>query len=254
MHRFFVSPEIVAQDAVTLRGPLAHQLGRVLRLRPGAEIALLDDTGWAYRVALEAVQPEVARGRIVARWQPETEPRVAIALYQAVPKGSRFDWALQKATELGVAAIVPLITERMVVAMAEASGEKLARWRRIVQEAAEQAGRARLPAVSAPVPFARACEPPPTGALGLIACLHPAVQPLRAALATLPPESLAAVRLYIGPEGDFSPGEVAQAVKAGLIPISLGPRILRTETAPLAALSAILYALGELDRPAAFQP
>ncbi|MFH1086934.1 MAG: RsmE family RNA methyltransferase, partial [Chloroflexota bacterium] len=128
------------------------------------------------------------------------------------------------------------------------------RWRRIAQEAAEQAGRARLPEVLAPMPFARTCEPPPPATLGLIACLHPAARPLRAVLEAVAPEECQAVRLYIGPEGDFAPDEVARALQAGLVPISLGPRILRAETAPLAVLSVLLYALGELDRPAAFEP
>jgi 16S rRNA (uracil1498-N3)-methyltransferase len=124
---------------------------------------------------------------------------------------------------------------------------KLARWRRIVTEAAEQSGRALLPEVLPPQPFEQACVPPLPGELALILALHKGAIPLREALGQPADDTPTGVRLYVGPEGGFSAAEVREARGAGITPVSLGPRILRTETASLVALSAILYGFGELD-------
>ena len=248
MQRFFVPPETLSSERITLRGPLAHQIARVLRMAAGERLVLLDNSGAAYTVVLDKVTPAGVQAHVEARWQPQTEPSVAVTLYQAIPKGKRWEWVLQKGTELGVTRFVPLVTAHSVVRLSpqEAQG-RLARWREIVREAAEQAGRARLPEVEAPHPFEAACQAPPAGALALLACLDVAAQPLRQVLAAVRDDALQEVRLYIGPEGGFAAQEIAQAAAVGIRPISLGPRILRSETAPLAALSALLYALGELD-------
>jgi 16S rRNA (uracil1498-N3)-methyltransferase len=250
MHRFFVSPAALQCAPVILTGPLAGQLCHVLRLRTGAHIVLLDGSGWAYEVELQAVTPNRTVAHIVDKWQPQTEPRVRLVLYQALLKEHKFDWVLQKGTELGVTAFVPLITERAVVRPAGAEETKLARWQRVVTEAAEQSGRARLPQVLPPLPFSQACAPPPMGTLAMLAWVSEGTFPLGQVLRTYGSEAHAAgalkeVRLYIGPEGDFTLAEAASAQQAGIMPISLGPRILRTETAGLVAFAAILQALGE---------
>ena len=267
MARFFVPPEWLAVDPVRLTGPLAHQLGRVLRLRPGDRIALLDDSGWEYEAELLALGPREATARIVGRSRPATEPRRELILHPALPKGKKLDWVLQKGTELGATCFAPLLSRYCVPQGGEEGAARLERWRRIVAEAAEQSGRARLPRVLAPVEFAAACAEASascpgaavySGALHLILSPDPTAAPLRRALAArepLPAEM--PVHLYVGPEGGFSPDELALAGASGLIAVSLGPRILRTETAPLAALAALGYALGEMgvaqaaDSPAA---
>ena len=243
MQRFFVPPEWLAADPVVLTGPLAHQLSRVLRLAPGEQIILLDDTGWAYEALLEHVAPERALARIVARTQPRTEPRVHLTLCQALIAEQKLDWVLQKGVELGVSTFVPLATQRSLPARAGAN--KLARWQRIVTEAAEQSGRARLPRVEAPRAFAD-CLPPPEDALALIGWVDAEAEPLGQVLHALasPPSR---VWLFIGPEGGFAPDEVQWARAAGVRAVSFGPRTLRTETAGLAATSALLYALGDWD-------
>lgn len=241
LQHFFVSPGVIQAGEICLSGPLVHQMQRVLRLGPGDRVVLLDDTGWAYEVELTGSSHDSVAAQHVRRWQPQTEPSVAITLYQALPKGHQFDLILQKATEMGVATIVPLITQRCI---ARGQGN-LQRWHRIVREAAEQSGRARLPQVEATQPFAATCAAPPEGTLALLACLGPAARPLREALqpcrATAPRE----IRLYIGPEGGFAPQELQQARAAGIELVSLGPRVLRTETAALALLSLVLYELGD---------
>lgn len=250
-YRFFVPPEWLGQgDVVTLAGGLGRQLGRVLRLKPGERIVLLDNSGLAYEAELLHLGPQVAQARILRAFSPGTEARLRLILYQALLKGERFEWVLQKGTELGVSAFVPLITQRSILQAAERIGpQRLERWRRIIQEAAEQAGRARLPELGLVQTFEQALAALPAGTPCLMAALapqaaslHEVLEPLRAA----PPQ---AICLFIGPEGDFSPEEVSRAAQAGMRIVSLGPRVLRAETAGIAASAIILYALGEMAAP-----
>lgn len=246
MHRFFVPPETVQTDPVRLGGEQAHQIARVLRLSPGDEVALLDNSGLCYRARLLAVSPREVRAELLSRHEPDTEPAVRLLLYQAVPRGKKIEWALQKGTELGVSAFVPVISERCQgLSPADIDAGKLARWRRIVTEAAEQSGRAILPRVAEALPFAQAVQAARQADLPLIGAAEGPAEPLRAILESLERKP-AEVALLIGPEGGFTPAEVSQARDAGVLPISLGPRVLRTETAPLVAFAAILYALEEL--------
>jgi len=248
MQRFFVPPEWLQRDPVVLSGATAHQVTRVLRMRPGDECLLLDDTGWAYRLVLEGFGPGQVTGRIVERLQPDTEPHISIWLHQALLTERKMDWVLQKGTELGVAVFAPIATERSVRGHRDAVDEaKLDRWRRIVKEAAEQSGRALLPALRPPESFAAACaRAAQDDAPALLATVDAAAHPLREALASLEAPCPRQLRLFVGPEGGFSPNEVEAARRAGVMPVSLGPRVLRTETAGMVATAAILYACGEL--------
>jgi 16S rRNA (uracil1498-N3)-methyltransferase len=246
MQRFFVPPEALQTEPVRLSGDVAHQIARVLRLAPGDEIILLDNTGAAYLARLLTVTPRETTAAIVDVVTPTPEWGVRLALYQAMPRGKKIEWVLQKGTELGVSAFVPMISARCQGLTPDDFGEaKLARWRRIVAEAAEQSERAQLPAVQPAVPFAEAVQLAAQADLAIVATLHDTARPLREALGALE-QAPASVALLIGPEGGFSPEEVMLAAQAGVAPISLGPRVLRTETAALVAFSAILYALGEL--------
>jgi 16S rRNA (uracil1498-N3)-methyltransferase len=259
MHRFFVPPDLLrdrtlcGRERITLTGDLAHQLSRVLRLGPGDRILLLDNSGLAYEAELEHFEAlgdratVAATARLLRSFAPETEPRSRLILYQALPKADKMDWVLQKNTEIGVAAVAPLIAERCALQDARhLDARRFDRWRRIIQEAAEQSGRARLPELW---PVQRLPEALAAGAAGAI-CLLGATEgqapALRAVLEPLLPQKPSTICLFIGPEGGFSPDEVALAEAAGVRPFSLGPRILRSETAGLAAWVAILYALGEM--------
>ena len=246
MHRFFVPPEWLQHEPIVLTGPLAHQLGRVLRVKPGDHITLLDNTGWAYEIEITRVTGDQTLARLVSKAQPRTEPMTRLILYQALTREKKFDWALQKGVELGVAAFAPLLTERGLLNRAEQVRElKSERWGRIVTEAAEQSGRARLPELWPVQTVAEACAALPPSATALIACpgesltLHDLEYTWRR---SLPRE----VRLLIGPEGGFTAVEVALARRAGVTPISLGPRTLRTETAGLATAAIVLYILDNL--------
>ena len=247
MHRFFVPSERVRSSQVTLDGSLAHQISRVLRLAQGDHVLLLDGTGLAYETELTAVGPHRIVGTVVNRSRPQTETRHTITLCQALPKARKLEWILQKGTEMGVS-VFALMSTRYTVARPGSSGveSKLARWRRIVTEAAEQSGRAVVPQVLPPKPFERLCRPEEPDELALMLCLDEKARPLRRALRGRLHEQLDGVRVFVGPEGGFSREEVRMANGAGIALVSLGPRTLRTETAPLVALSAILYELGEL--------
>lgn len=157
MHRFFVPPECIAGDSVTLPQPLARQLARVLRLARGDSIMVLDNRGWQYQVKLAELSDTAASGQVVARTEAPPEPSIDIYLYQALLKADKFELVLQKGTEIGVSHFVPVKYRRSEGGM-DVGAAKLERWRRILTEAAEQSGRGHLPELAAPLTLAQACE------------------------------------------------------------------------------------------------
>ncbi len=246
MHRFFVSPNILAVSPVTLTGDQAHQIRRVLRLQPGDRVILLDGEGWAYEAQLIAVSSRDVRLTVVSRAKACGEPPVHITLYQAVLKGERFSWALQKGTEVGVSAFVPLVCERSVIDDLQVVEGKRDRWQRIIQEAAEQCGRGYVPDLLPAQLLRQAVKAPAQeGALRLIPWEGERVTPLREALSGCNLNDGLHIELFVGPEGGFTDVEVDWARRHGVQPVTLGPRILRAETAGLVATAAILYQAGE---------
>ena len=268
MHHFFIPPDWFEGDKVTLRGPLVHQLRDVLRLMPGDGIVVLDDSGWEYEVQLNTIEQEQALGQIQNKLLARTEPRAKITLYQSLLKGDKFEWVLQKGTELGIVEFVPIVCDRCVVgSVDDVSKAKLERWQRIVLEAAEQSRRARLPRLQTPLLFSQACERARRADLALLSWEGERTRSLRSMLTqydALPikvhgkTSSMPAIAgretgrkpfsisVFVGPEGGFTTREVDQARRYGLAPVSLGPRILRAETAALAAATMILYQLEDL--------
>ncbi len=240
MHRFFLPPEAFHGEQVIFPPDIARQMRSVLRLHPGEEVLALDGRGDAFRVALTYVARGKAGGRILERLTATGEPAGELILCQAISKGGRFEWVLQKGTELGVTTFQPIVTKRTL--RKEPGAGRWERWRRIIREAAEQSGRGKLPRLLDPISFADALAAAP--GLGLLPTVF-AQKSVRAALdaASWP------VTLFVGPEGGFDPAEVAQARTAGVIPVTLGPRTLRTETAAIVLAALTLAALGELDKP-----
>ncbi len=268
LHRFFVTPSAFKDEKmVALDGELAHQLGRVLRLAPGALVLLLDGIGREYVVELTQFHKSgMVEGRIVEERTAENEPHTKITLYQALLKGEKFDYVLQKATEVGVSAFVPMLTERVI---GGSGTSKVERWRKIVREAAEQSRRGVLPSVAEPMLFSEALKLAAKEKLALMAWEDEKTLSLRKALqdnenrahsALLQQDARgnenqarssllqneASVGLMIGPEGGFSIAEAEQARAAGIKTISLGPRILRAETAGPIAAALILYELEDM--------
>jgi len=250
LHRFFIPPDALAPNRVILTGTVVHQLRHVLRLRPGDHIIVLDDSGWEHEVELTEVSRERAEGAVLVRRLVETEPQIQLSLYQSLLKGERFEWALQKGTELGVMEFVPTLAARCVVQHLDLNAHRLERWTRIVQEAAEQARRGRLPRLQSAMLLPEACKRMVRAGPALM--LHEGARTsLRQVLHELdrldrPPLNLS---LLVGPEGGFTEQEATLAERYGVRLVGLGPRILRAETAGLVAAAAILYHLGELESP-----
>ncbi len=236
MHRFFVLP--FADDQVVFSPEQAHQITAVLRMKSGATLIVLDNTGWEYVAELVVVDRKRATA-VVRQKRPSTnEPALQITLYQSGLKRDNFEWVLQKGTELGVSRFVPLITERTVARLPK----KFGRWQRILTEAAEQSRRGRIPDLAGSVTFADAVSQLPDGETAVI----PWVGADKGGLGDVLMGDVTAVALFIGPEGGFTPEEIALAQQRGVQPVTLGKRTLRSETAALAATAVIMHQLGDL--------
>ena len=222
----------------------AHQLHRVLRLRAGDQVIALDGAGVEYAVTLLEVTSRRALGQITAQRPSPGEPALQITLFQSLLKRDKFETVLQKGTEVGVTRFIPLVTQHSLVQDTQLKANKTARWQKIIVEAAEQAQRGRLPQLDPPRRFAEALDAAPNFDLALLAAVG-AQTPLRTLL-TSQPQPPASIALFIGPEGGFTPDEVALAEENGIRPFTLGPRILRTETAALTAAALILYEFDEM--------
>jgi 16S rRNA (uracil1498-N3)-methyltransferase len=259
MHRFFVPPSWIEDDSVTLSGAVVHQIRDVLRLQPDDVIVVLDDSGWEFHVRLSTVGHERVSGHIERKVLGQTEPRAKVTLYQSLLKSSKFEWILQKGTELGVVEFVPMVSDRCSIgSVDQVSTNKLKRWQRIILEAAEQSHRARLPRLHAPLLLQQACERARRADLALLPWEEERIMRLRAMLAqpyripsrvqgkTVVIRKPFSIHVLIGPEGGFSGREVDQARRYGIMPVSLGPRILRAETAALATAAVILYQLEDM--------
>jgi 16S rRNA (uracil1498-N3)-methyltransferase len=259
MHRFFVPQSWFQDDVVTLSGNVVHQIRDVLRLQPGDAVLLLDDSGWEFQVRLKEVGRERVSGTVERKVLGQTEPRAKVTLYQSLLKSSKFEWILQKGTELGVVEFVPIVSDRCVIgSVDDVSQHKLQRWRRIILEAAEQSHRARLPRLQSPLLFQQACERARRADLALVPWEEERIMKLRAMLAqpyripsrvqgkTVVIRRPFSIHVLIGPEGGLSSREVDQARRYGITPVSLGPRILRAETAALATVTVILYQLEDM--------
>ncbi|MFB6264741.1 MAG: 16S rRNA (uracil(1498)-N(3))-methyltransferase [Bradymonadaceae bacterium] len=224
----------------------AHYVRDVLRMSEGTELEVIDGTGRLLEGTLHRVERETVR-TLVARDEESNagESPLELTLFQAIPKGDRWKWIIQKATELGVDRIVPLETSRTVVDIAEEKIDaKRSRWRRIGRSAARQCRRVHSPDVSAPRSVASALADD-SEAPALVA--HPEDQPPRLArqLRGLD-QTTASLSIWIGPEGGFTPDEVDTVVESGGDTVGLGPRTLRAETAAIAALTIAQEHLGDL--------
>ncbi|MGN0885895.1 MAG: RsmE family RNA methyltransferase [Candidatus Spyradenecus sp.] len=250
MIRQKVSTEEIAREGLVLSGEAAHHLLHVLRVKPGAEIGCFDGAG---RTRLYHVLERGEAELTLQAKQPVfdcAEPPVELVLFACIPKGERMDWLLEKATELGVGRIVPVMSERTVVRLAGAQAEaKRARWQRIVEAASRQCGATRVPEVTLPVPFKeteammRACS------TLIVAALIPQAKPLKPVLDALDPVHPGQTwGWWCGPEGDFTPGEMETILACGATPVTLGPLILRVETAAIYGLANLGCARNNLPQ------
>lgn len=246
MHRFFVNQDNIDRNKVSIEGDVARQIARVLRLSKGDLITIMDDSGWEFLVELDVIDPRKVSGTVEKKSRSSAEPKFPITLYQGILKGNKFDNVLQKGTELGVTRFVPVLCERSIPRGTCASFDrKLDRYRSIAREASELSYRGIVPSIGQTVLLEDAFKQS-TGVriilweqekvTGIIDHLEKDL------------DCYQGVSLFVGPEGGFANSEIQEAITYGLSTVSLGRRILRAETASLAALVLVLSHLGEFNR------
>lgn len=239
--RAFVDRPLAVGASVGLPEDAAAHLVRVLRLREGDACVLFNGDGFDHDARLTEVGKRGATADIVATRAVDVESPLRITLLQGIARGEKMDWILQKATELGVAAFVPVSSDRSEVKLdAERAAKRHAHWRSVVTSACEQSWRARIPAVVAPQSLAAALASLPEAPARWL------LDPVAATGVAAMPAPGAEVVLAIGPEGGWSANDRAALVAAGFDGLRLGPRILRTETAGMAAIAALQARFGDL--------
>jgi 16S rRNA (uracil1498-N3)-methyltransferase len=243
--RCFVPGPLAGQSQLVLpEGPATH-IARVLRLRAGAALTLFDGRGGEFEATILAIEKRGVRVQLGAHHAIEREASVAVTLLQCVIRAERMDFIVQKATELGVAAILPVQSRHGVVRLDDSGVERRQRhWQAVAIGACEQCGRNQIPDLPAPVSFEVACTRG-AGAQARVLLDPTGARSLVQALESPAPTPLSTVSVLIGPEGGFGEDEIALARDHGFQICSLGPRVLRAETAPIAALAVIQALLGD---------
>lgn len=243
MQRFFVTPDQVGEDKIRIQGSDVNHMKNVLRMRPGEEVMVSDGNNRQYRCRVEDYPDGEAVLAILEAGLVDTELPSRIYLFQGLPKQEKMELIVQKAVELGVCQVIPVQTRRCVVKLdAKKAAKKVQRWQQIAESAAKQAGRGYIPVVSEVMTFQEALAFSETLDIRLIPYeLADGMEGTRKILDGIRPGQ--SVGIFIGPEGGFEKEEVSRAVEAGAMPITLGKRILRTETAGIAVLSILMYRL-----------
>lgn len=241
IHRLYVPEALTAGAELRLDAERSHYVSRVLRARPGDALVLFDGQGGEHAASISGITKQAVTVSVGARRDGVApESPLSIHLLQGISRGDRMDWVVQKATELGVARITPVLTEFSVVRFDENRAERrVAHWTKIARGACEQCGRNVVPLIDAPQAIGSAVA---VASEGTRVVLHPGAPRTLASLEL----QATPVELLIGPEGGFSDSEQEHALAAGFEPHSLGPRILRTETAAIAALAILQGRLGDL--------
>lgn len=240
MSRFFVSP--FAGDVARLTGQEAHHVARVLRMRVGEELVLCDGVGTDYVCRITAVSDSDVEAQVLYRRPSESEPTVAVTLYQGLPKSEKMELIVQKCVEIGITRIVPVAMSRSIVKLSQSEGaKKAARWQKIAASAAEQSGRGIVPVVEEPISFKQLLSA--VAEENTITFYEGGGVPL----AEIVNSETKSVSLVIGPEGGFEAEEVESLRAAGAHVATLGPRILRCETAPLVALAVVMQLTGNMN-------
>lgn len=242
MHRFFVQLQNILDDKVIIDDKEDFNHFKVLHIKKGERIIISDGMGNDYEAEVWAIGKDKIEARII-KAIPSTEASVDVTLYQALPKAAKMDLIVQKCTELGINAIVPVVTERVVVKWDDGSG-KLNRWRRIAYESSKQCQRSRIPYIHDPIGFEELLKRIPTYDIFILPYEIENVVRLKDVIKN--GSHFKNIGVFIGPEGGFSDWEVVRAVESGARVVTLGPRILRTETAGFVTVSIIMYEMGDI--------
>ena len=242
MPRFFIDYTPAVGDAAVIDGGDARHIAGALRMTPGESLTLCDGAGTDYACTITGVEREAVTLRVDAATPTTAEPTLAVTLYMGLPKGDKMELIIQKSVELGVAAIVPVAMSRCIVKLdGKDAAKKQVRWQKIAHEAAGQSGRGVLPVVETPLTWKQALarwEQENT-----LLCYEGGGAPI----GRLVTPADTAVSLVVGPEGGFDPAEVEAVTAVGGRIATLGPRILRCETAPLAALAVLMERSGNME-------
>lgn len=242
LNRIFCEGPLAADATVPLSSAGAYHVARVLRMRPGAPLVVFDGSGNDFPAEIAAIDGDTVMVQLRSPTPGIGESPLRITLIQGISRGERMDWTLQKATELGVAAIAPVLTARSVVRLDEKqAAKKQAHWRAIAVGACEQCGRTRIPTVGTPMSLRDYFSNVRKDGMRLV--LSPSAPGSLAGISSLPSK----VELLIGPEGGLDDDEISAAQKAGFMPVRLGPRVLRTETASVVALTVLQGLWGDLQ-------
>lgn len=251
MHRFFIATDgqrtNISGEAVSLPEKVAHQVRDVLHLTVGEQLMLLDNSGDELVCVIARSSRSEVEVEVLERRMGKCESPVHIILCQGMLKSARFEWLLEKGTELGVSTFVPIVCHRSMSGLESAGSAKIQRWQRIIQEASEQCGRARLPELLPIRSLSHALKDIPSGALAIMPWEEAREACLRQALGSLYPKDCQETRmamtvvLFIGPEGGLTAEEVRLAQSHDVQAVTLGQRILRAETAALAAVANVMY-------------
>lgn len=243
MYQFFVEPEQIGPEWATITGPDVNHIRNVLRMKPGEAVRISDGKGSCYDGTIDMLQSAEIIVRLTGEKMESTELPVEVVLFQGLPKSDKMEWIIQKNTELGVGAIVPVATSRAVVKLDEKKADsKVKRWNGIAEAAAKQSKRTLIPEVRSVLSFKQALAESATFDVKLMPYENAEGMAFtRKCIGEIRPGAKVAV--FIGPEGGFSEEEVKAASEMGFLPITLGRRILRTETAGMSVLSMISYAL-----------
>lgn len=240
MHRFFIKKQNIFGPMITISGDDVWHISKVLRLKSGDKIVLCDGEGTDYLTAVESMDNHSIRTVVLDKEASRGEPSIDAVLYQGIPKSTKMDIIIQKCTEMGIKRIVPVSTVRTVVRLESEKDEskKVERWTKIAEEAAKQSGRGIIPAIDMPMTLTQAFKD--AGKLDT-AIIPYELEGSLSIKQVLSKDKSKSIGFFIGPEGGFDASEIEKAKEMGIIPVTLGSRILRTETAGIAVLTGIMY-------------
>lgn len=246
MNRFFIEESRRTEKMIWFDAEISHQITRVLRLQTGDRVECPNGEGQTYLVELTKIDAKQTEGAILETIKEYKEATLRLTLVQGLPKGERWEWILQKGTELGLYAFQPVLSERTIVRLSDQEFEKKkSRWQKIIQEAAEQSHREKCPVLNPLQTLEQWSRSIHTYDVVLFAYEGEREQSLATVLQQVP--HLQHIALLVGPEGGFTEEEAGRLIAAGAKPVSLGPRIMRTETAALALTAIVMYHYGQME-------
>ncbi|EQB88254.1 16S rRNA (uracil1498-N3)-methyltransferase [Clostridium punense] len=246
MHKFFISKENIHGDSCIIEGEDVKHIYKVLRLDSGDKVNINDGEGTEYLGEIEEVNKKEVKVKLIEKVELNNESNLKVHLYQGMPKSAKMDLIVQKCTELGISEITPIITERVVVKSELSEFKKVDRWNRIALEACKQSKRSLIPVINTPIEFEDLQEALKKYDLIVVPYENQKGEGIKYVVTEVKNKEIKDVAIIIGPEGGFEESEIQSFKDLGAYIVTLGPRILRTETAGFTALSLLMYELGDL--------